>query len=126
MRDAFKAGSAVFVSPPPVRPRLLRRSFEQWQHVVIARDGDRVVGRARLLSDGVRNAYLLDVSTTSSHRRQGVGSGVMRLLCERVPGQHVGPRTDGAQALCESLGFRPEPQFWSCVVDEWFDNDGYC
>jgi len=38
----------------------LRASFERSQHVVIARDGDRVVGMARLLSDGVCNAYLLN------------------------------------------------------------------
>ena len=43
--------------------RALRVSFEQSQHVAIARDGDRVVGMARLLSDGVCNAYLLDVWT---------------------------------------------------------------
>ena len=37
-------------------PEALRRSFEQSQHVAIARDGDRVLGMARLLSDGVCNA----------------------------------------------------------------------
>ena len=41
----------------------LRRSFEQSQHVAIARDGDRVVGMARLLSDGVCNAFIVDVWT---------------------------------------------------------------
>ena len=30
----------------------LRRSFEQSQHVALARDGDQVVGMARLLSSG--------------------------------------------------------------------------
>ena len=34
-------------------PRALRASFERSQHVAIARDGGRVVGMARLLSDGV-------------------------------------------------------------------------
>jgi hypothetical protein len=33
----------------------LRRSFEQSRHVACARDGDRLVGMARLLSDGVCN-----------------------------------------------------------------------
>jgi len=46
-------------------PDALRRSFAQSQHVAMARDGDRVVGMARLLSDGVCNAYLLDVWTLS-------------------------------------------------------------
>ena len=34
-------------------PQALRASFERSQHVAIAWDGDRVVGMARLLSDGV-------------------------------------------------------------------------
>ena len=101
----------------------LRRSFEQSQHVAIARDGDRVVGMARLLSDGVCNAYLVDVWTASSHRRQGIATQMMRLLIERVPGQHIGLQTDDAQAFYESLGFRPQPEFWSLVVGRWLDND---
>src|SRR5215210_9315412 len=67
----------------------LQRSFEQSQHVAIARDGDRVVGMARLLSDGVCNAYLIDVWTSSAHRRQGIATAMMRLLIDAVPGQHV-------------------------------------
>jgi len=55
-------------------PEALRRSFEQSQHVAFARDGDRLVGMARLLSDGVCNAYLLDVWTASAYRRQGIAS----------------------------------------------------
>jgi len=52
-------------------PAALRRSFERSQHVAIARDGDRVVGTARLLSDGVCNAYLVDVWTAAAYRRRG-------------------------------------------------------
>ena len=104
-------------------PDALRRSFEQSRHVAIARDGDRVVGMARLLSDGVCNAYLVDVWTASSHRRQGIATGMMRLLIEAVPGQHVGLQTDDAQALYESLGFEQQPEFWSLVVGTWLAND---
>jgi ribosomal protein S18 acetylase RimI-like enzyme len=101
----------------------LRRSFEQSQHVAIARDGERVVGMARLLSDGVCNAYAVDVWTHSGYRRQGIATQMMRLLIEAVPGQHVGLQTDDAQALYESLGFRPQPEFWSLVSGTWLDND---
>ena len=104
-------------------PAALRRSFEQSQHVAIARDGDRVVGMARLLSDGVCNAYLVDVWTASSHRRQGIASRMTRRLIEAVPGQHIGLQTGDAQALYESLGFRPQPEFWSLVSGAWLDND---
>jgi predicted GNAT family acetyltransferase len=101
----------------------LRRSFERSQHVAVARDGDRVVGMARLLSDGVCNAYLVDVWTQSAYRRQGIASAMVRLLVDAVPGQHVGLQTDDAQELYASLGFRPQPEFWSLVSGHWLDND---
>ena len=104
-------------------PDALRRSFEQSQHVAIARDGDRVVGTARILSDGVCNAYVVDVWTQSSYRRQGIATAMMLLLVEAVPGQHVGLQTDDAQALYESIGFQPQPEFWSLVSGRWLDND---
>jgi ribosomal protein S18 acetylase RimI-like enzyme len=103
-------------------PEALRRSFEQSQHVAFARDGDRLVGMARLLSDGVCNAYLLDVWTSSDYRRQGIASAMIGRLLDQVPGQHVGLQTDDAQALYESLGFRPQPEFWSVVVGGWLEN----
>jgi ribosomal protein S18 acetylase RimI-like enzyme len=101
----------------------LRRSFEQSRHVAFARDGDRVVGMARLLSDSVCNAFLVDVWTMSSYRRQGIASRMIRLLLDEVPGQHVGLQTDDAQALYRSLGFEHQPEFWSQVVGTWLDND---
>ena len=78
---------------------------------------------ARLLSDGVCNAYLLDVWTASAYRRRGIASAMICPLLERVPGQHVGLQTDEAQAVYESLGFRAQPEFWSVVVGSWLDND---
>jgi len=101
----------------------LRRSFEQSQHVAFARDGDRLVGMARMLSDGVCNAYVLDVWTHSGYRRQGIATTLMRMLGEVVPGQHIGLQTDDAQAFYESLGYEPQPEFWSRVVGTWLDND---
>jgi ribosomal protein S18 acetylase RimI-like enzyme len=104
-------------------PAALQRSFEQSQQVAIARDGDRVVGMARVLSDGVCNAYLVDVWTASSHRRRGIASAMIRSLTERIPGQHLGLQTDDAHELYRSLGFRLQPEFWSLVVGTWLDND---
>ena len=102
-------------------PQALRASFERSQHVAIARDGDRVVGMARLLSDGVCNAYLVDVWTASAYRRQGIASAMIRHLLERVPGQHVGLQSDDP-ALYAALGFKPQPEFWSIVVGTWLRN----
>ncbi len=103
----------------------LRRSFEHSQHVVVARDDDdgtgRVVGMARLLSDGVCNAYLLDVWTASPYRRRGIASSMVRTLMAQVPGEHVGLQTGDAQAFYASLGFRLQPEFMSSVVGVWLD-----
>jgi ribosomal protein S18 acetylase RimI-like enzyme len=101
----------------------LRRSFEQSPHVVFARDGARVVGMARLLSDGVCNAYLVDVWTASAYRRRGIASAMIRHLLDRVPGQHVGLQTDDRQDFYAALGFEVQPEFLSLVVGTWLDND---
>jgi len=101
----------------------LRRSFEQSQHVAFAREGDRLVGMARMLSDGVCNAYVVDVWTQSSYRRRGIASTLMRMLADAVPGQHIGLQTDDRQAFYAALGYTPQPEFWSLVSGRWLDND---
>ena len=104
-------------------PAALRASFAQSQHVAIAWDAYRVVGMARLLSDGVCNAYLLDVWTQSARRRQGVGSQLIRVLASRVPGQHIGLQTSEAESFYAALGFEHQPAFMSVISGEWLDNE---
>ena len=103
-------------------PAALRRSFEGSQHVAFAWSGDRLIGMARMLSDGVCNAYLLDVWTASAFRRRGIASAMVSFLAARVPGQHIGLQTDSADDLYLSLGFRHQPRFMSLVVGTWLDN----
>jgi predicted GNAT family acetyltransferase len=101
----------------------LHASFARSQHVSIARDGERVVGMARLMSDGVCNAYLLDVWTQSAYRRQGIGGRLVQVLVDRVPGQHVGLQTDEAESFYATLGFRHQPHFMSVISGTWLHND---
>ena len=101
----------------------LRRSFQQSTHVAFAHADGHVVGMARVVSDGVCNAYLLDVWTASAYRRRGIASAMIRHLLEQVPGQHVGLQTNDAQPFYESLGFRSQPEFWSRVSGSWLEND---
>lgn len=103
-------------------PDALRRSFEQSQLVAFAWLNGGLVGMARMLSDGVCNAYLLDVWTQSSLRRRGIGSAMVGHLVAGVPGQHVGLQTDDHEAFYATLGFRPQPQFMSLVPGRWLDN----
>ena len=98
-------------------PAALRRSFEQSQHVAIARDGDRVVGMARLLSDGVCNAYarrrLDGVVAPAAGNRDGDDAAADR--CGSGPA-HRAPDRRRPGALRSRVGFRPQPEFWSLVV----------
>ena len=104
-------------------PQALQASFAQSQHVAIARDGARVVGMARLLSDGVCNAYLLDVWTMSAYRGQGIGSAMVRQMMSRVPGQHIGLQTDDAESFYATLGFAHQPVFMSAIAGTWLGNE---
>ena len=48
-----------------------------------AYDGERIIGMARALSDGVSDAYIQDVAVAGSHRKQGIGRElVFRLKAE--------------------------------------------
>jgi ribosomal protein S18 acetylase RimI-like enzyme len=102
-------------------PEALCRSFQRSQHVAFARDGQHLVGMARLLSDGVCNAYLLDVWVAMPYRRQGIGSEMVTFLAARVPGQHIGLQTDDAEPFYASLGFQIQPIFMSQIVGSWLE-----
>jgi len=104
-------------------PEELQRSFATSFAVVIAWKGERVVGTARLLADGVCNAYLVDVWTASSERRQGIGSEMVRRLLERVPGHHVALFTEDRVAFYRALGFEEEPTGMSLVVGRWLNRN---
>ena len=103
-------------------PEQLRRSFENSHVCCFAWDDGQVIGKARLLSDAVCNAYLVDVWTYSPFRRRGIASEMLRRLLERVPGQHVYLQADDDNlSFYAHLGFRPQPTGLSRVVGRWLD-----
>jgi GNAT superfamily N-acetyltransferase len=108
-------------------PEQYRISHENSAAVIFAlvpdgAGGDRIVGNGRLLSDGVCNAYLVDIWTARDYRRRGIGSELVRRLVTTVPGQHVGLFTDDMQPFYASLGFRIRPDFMDLVVGRWLQN----
>jgi len=100
-------------------PGELEISFANSQAVAIAWSGMRVVGTARMLADGVCNAYLIDVWTMSSYRRRGIGSTMVQMLLDTVPGHHVGLFTEEHEAFYRSIGFGLERGGMSRVVGRW-------
>ena len=97
----------------------LRLSFENSFAAVVAQIGSRVVGTARVLSDGVCNAYLVDVWTHGPHRRRGIARAMVETLLSRTDGQHVALFSDAAAAFYSALGFREEAGGMSRVVGRW-------
>jgi GNAT superfamily N-acetyltransferase len=102
-------------------PDELRRSFENSYATAIVGGGAAVIGTARLLADGVCNAWLVDVWTASAVRRQGIGSAIIRRLLERVPGHHVGLFTEERLDFYAQLGFEEELTGMSLVVGSWLN-----
>jgi len=49
-------------------------------HGVTAYDGDKAIGMARIIGDGVLNAYIQDVVIAPDYRGQGVGKAILLAL----------------------------------------------
>jgi GNAT superfamily N-acetyltransferase len=102
-------------------PAELAESFANSYAAVAAYDGDSIIGTARVLSDGVCNAYIVDVWTRTSHRRRGIASRMMELLLEQCQGQHVYLFTDDRVDFYERLGFTPQDVGMGKVVGKWLN-----
>ena len=100
-------------------PEQLQRSFEKSFAVVFARDGDRIIGKGRGLSDGVCNAYIVDVWTHSDYRRRGIATTMMKTLLSKLDGQHVYLVTDDQTEFYGTLGFKRQPEGMSMIVGAW-------
>ncbi|NKB68502.1 MAG: GNAT family N-acetyltransferase [Candidatus Latescibacteria bacterium] len=101
-------------------PAQLQVSFERSASICIAYANTAIIGTARALSDGVCNAYVVDVWTQSAWRRRGIARRMMELLLEDLPGQHVYLFTDEATApFYQNLGFAPEEVGMGRVVGKW-------
>ena len=113
-QDAFDNGRS---------PEQLKTSFENSYAICIAYAEGRIIGTARVLSDGVCNAYLVDVWTLSEFRHKGIASTMIQKLMSQLNGQHVYLQTDDAKELYAKLGFVEQPTGMSKVVGEWLIND---
>jgi len=112
--DAFDNGRS---------PEQLNKSFENSYVTCIAYAGNRIVGTARVLSDGVCNAYTVDVWTLSAYRNQGIARQMMNILLKKLKGQHVYLFTDDTTEFYRKHGFTEQPIGMSQVVGKWLVND---
>ena len=113
-QDAFDNGRS---------PEQLRKSFENSFATCIAYANGGIIGTARVLSDGVCNAYIVDVWTLSAYRRQGVARAMIDSLLAKLPGQHVYLFTDDVPEVYAKLGFETRGVGMEKVVGEWLVNE---
>lgn len=104
-------------------PEQLRVSFENSYAACIAYAGSEIIGTARVLSDGVCNAYIVDVWTLSAYRHLGIAREMIRRLTKKLEGQHVYLFTDDAVDFYERIGFHRRGVGMEKVVGTWLVND---
>ncbi|HKE38515.1 MAG TPA: GNAT family N-acetyltransferase [Casimicrobiaceae bacterium] len=105
-------------------PEQMERSFRGSFRCVYTRDGERFIGTARALSDGVCNAYIVDMWTHSAYRRRGIGRRMLEMLCAPLIGQHVYLFTDDQQEFYTACGFAPRGSGMERVIGRWLEGPG--
>jgi GNAT superfamily N-acetyltransferase len=60
----------------------VRRALEHSHPVITAWDGARMVGFTRVISDRTYRATIWDVIVAESHRKRGIGRGMMRRVLD--------------------------------------------
>ena len=92
------------------KPDDLAKAVSGSTYVVIARQGDQLVGLARCVSDEVSIAYVQDILVRPDFQRQGIGRRLMEAVLARFEQvSHVGLLTDDEprqHAFYTALGFR--------------------
>jgi GNAT superfamily N-acetyltransferase len=90
----------------------VKRTIEEDARVVGLFDGERQVGFARVISDGVHVAHLCDVYVLSSYRGRGLGVELVREAVDNGP--HAGLSwtlaTKDAHGLYRRFGFAAPDQ----------------
>ena len=104
-------------------PEQLALSFRNSAGTCVAYDGEQIIGTARVLSDGVCNAYVVDVWTHSAYRRQGIARAMLDRLLANLHGQHVYLFTDDAVEFYKQIGFTERGVGLERVVGRWLVND---
>ncbi len=91
-----------------VIPDMIRGSY----CFMVARSLDgQIIGMARVISDGCSDAYIQDVTVLDTHRRQGIGTELVRRLTQFCLSKKIGwiglVSEPGTQKLYEELGYGP-------------------
>ena len=92
---------------PRIQPDQFARLVANAHQAVVALDGDRVVGFARVLGDGLSNGYLSMLVVDEAWRGRGIGRSLVEHVMGSDPDMTWVLRARGdVQRFYEKLGFR--------------------
>ncbi|RQO56065.1 N-acetyltransferase [Paucibacter sp. KBW04] len=82
--------------------------FGNSRYVCFAREGERLVGAGRALSDGLDVAYLADIAVLPSHQGMGLGQRMVNDLLERLQGHRkiILYAAPGKEPFYKKFGFK--------------------
>lgn len=91
----------------------LQRAFERAQLVLTAWHGERLVGLARVLTDGVQVSYLCDLAVEPDVQGAGIGKRLIGEVLARCEGTELVLRDSNlSSGFYEHLGFEPVENGW--------------
>lgn len=94
-------------------PDALLTSFENSSLVLTLWEADRLVGLARVLTDGVQMSYLCDLAVEPDVQGAGVGKRLVDEVLARCKGTELVLRDSNiSSGFYERLGFEPVDNAW--------------
>lgn len=101
-------------------PEQLKESFQNSYATCIVYDGKEIIAKARVLSDGICNAYVVDVWTYSPYRHRGIATKILETLFDRCSGQHVYLFTsEETVPFYTQLGMKPWGVGMGKIIGTW-------
>ena len=102
------AGWTAYTSAPKLLVQAIQNSF----FVLLAKDGDKLVGLIRVVGDGATIAYIQDILVHSAYKRKKIGSTLVAKTLEKFKEiRQIVLLTDDTQ---ETRGFYEAMGFESC------------
>ena len=88
-------------------PEVHQRAFEKSHTVVFVKDGGRLVGFGRAISDGEYQAAIYDVAVSPDCQGRGIGKMIVEAIVSRLPGcNFMLYASPGKELFYEKSGFR--------------------
>ncbi|MGZ9806100.1 GNAT family N-acetyltransferase [Streptococcus sp. V869] len=106
------------------QPQMLAQALSHSLATYLARDGEKIVGLARLVGDGFSSVFVQDLIVLPSYQRQGIGSSMMKQALadykDAYQVQLATEQTEKTLGFYRSLGFETLSTY-DCTGMIWVD-----